>query len=59
MRTNDRHDEPARPPAERGGKPGPRPERVAEVRRRIREGFYDSAAVLDEVARRMLARGDV
>lgn len=58
MRTNDRRDGTARA-AGHGGEPELRPERVAEVRRRIREGAYDSAGVLEEVARRMLARGDV
>ena len=35
------------------------PERIAEIRKRIQEGAYASADVLDEVARRMLERGDV
>jgi hypothetical protein len=35
------------------------PEQIAELRRRIQEGAYTSPEVLDEVARRMLERGDV
>ena len=35
------------------------PERIAEIRKRIQEGAYASPEVLDEVARRMLERGDV
>ncbi len=39
-----------------GGLP---PERVAEIRRRILRGQYDAAAVLEVVARRLLASGDL
>jgi anti-sigma28 factor (negative regulator of flagellin synthesis) len=35
------------------------PERVAEIRRRLLEGAYESVHVVDEVARRILGRGDV
>jgi len=34
-------------------------DRIAEVRQRIRDGAYGSAEVIDEVARRMLERGDI
>lgn len=56
------------PPAEQGppsSSPHPdtaRPEEkpsVAELRRRIRDGAYDTDAVLDAVARRILDRGDL
>ena len=35
------------------------PERLAEIRQRIQSGAYDSLAVVDEVARRILDRGDL
>ena len=35
------------------------PERIAEIRKRVQEGAYASPEMLDEVARRMLERGDV
>ena len=35
------------------------PERVAEIRRRVLERAYDSLGVVDEVARRLLASGDL
>ena len=35
------------------------PERLAEIRHRIQSGAYDSLAVVDEVARRILDRGDI
>lgn len=35
------------------------PERVGEIRQRILEGAYNSMEVVDEVARRMLERGDI
>ena len=35
------------------------PERIAEIRHRIQSGAYDSLEVVDEVARRILDRGDV
>ena len=35
------------------------PERLAELRHRVLSGAYDSLAVVDQVARRMLQRGDV
>ena len=34
-------------------------ERVSEIRQRILEGAYNSVQVVDEVARRMLERGDI
>ena len=34
-------------------------ERVGEIRQRILEGAYNSLDVVDEVARRMLERGDI
>ena len=34
-------------------------ERVGEIRQRILEGAYNSMDVVDEVARRMLERGDI
>src|SRR4051794_36316591 len=34
------------------------PERVAEIRKRLLEGAYESVHVVDEVARRILGRGD-
>lgn len=35
------------------------PERIAEIRQRILEGAYNSTEVVEEVARRMLQRGDI
>ena len=35
------------------------PERLAELRARARAGAYEAAEVADEVARRLLADGDV
>jgi hypothetical protein len=35
------------------------PERAAEIRQRILQGAYDSLDVVDQVARRMLAQGDI
>ena len=35
------------------------PERLAELRRRVLEGAYDSTEMADQVARRLLDRGDV
>jgi negative regulator of flagellin synthesis FlgM len=35
------------------------PERVAEVRERILSGAYNSLDVVDQVARKMLASGDI
>lgn len=34
-------------------------ERIGEIRQRILEGAYNSMEVVDEVARRMLERGDI
>ena len=34
-------------------------ERVSEIRQRILEGAYNATDVVDEVARRMLERGDI
>jgi negative regulator of flagellin synthesis FlgM len=35
------------------------PERVAELRRKVYEGAYNSLDVVDQVARRILTRGDL
>jgi hypothetical protein len=35
------------------------PERLVELRRRVYEGAYNSLDVVDQVARRILARGDL
>jgi hypothetical protein len=35
------------------------PQRLAEIRQRIAEGTYNLPEVAEQVARRMLARGDV
>jgi len=35
------------------------PERVAKIRQRVLEGAYNSVEVVEEVARRMLQRGDI
>lgn len=35
------------------------PTRVADLRRKVYEGAYNSLDVVDQVARRVLARGDV
>ncbi|MEX2582852.1 MAG: hypothetical protein WD766_06245 [Gemmatimonadota bacterium] len=35
------------------------PERISEVRERVLSGAYDSLDIVDQVARRMLARGDI
>lgn len=35
------------------------PERLTEIRRRIAEGVYDSDAVLEAVARRIIQSGDL
>jgi anti-sigma28 factor (negative regulator of flagellin synthesis) len=35
------------------------PERVAEIRDRVLQGAYNSVEVVDQVARRMLERGDI
>lgn len=34
-------------------------ERIAELRRRVREGAYSSAAMMEVVARRILTSGDL
>ena len=34
-------------------------ERIAQIRKRVLEGAYDSVGVVEEVARRMLERGDI
>ena len=34
------------------------PERVAELRRKVYEGAYNSLDIVDQVARRILTRGD-
>jgi negative regulator of flagellin synthesis FlgM len=35
------------------------PEQIATIRQRIQEGAYDSLEVVDALARRILARGDL
>ena len=35
------------------------PERVAELRQKVLEGAYNSVNVVEEIARRMLERGDI
>lgn len=35
------------------------PERHAEIRRRVLNGAYNGSGVIDEVARRLLASGDL
>jgi hypothetical protein len=35
------------------------PERIAELRQRVLDGAYNSLEVVDEVARRILAKGDL
>ena len=34
-------------------------ERIAQIRQRVLEGAYNSVSVVEEVARRMLERGDI
>jgi hypothetical protein len=34
-------------------------ERIAELRRKVRDGAYDSVAMMDAVARRILQSGDL
>jgi hypothetical protein len=44
------------------GSPLPAPHctvRVAELRRRARDGYYASASMMDRVARRLLSTGDL
>lgn len=50
---------PGREPAARGDGAGLAPGRIAEVRRRILEGAYDSAAVVGRVAEGILRSGDL
>jgi hypothetical protein len=69
MRTNDggagpararvRLSAPGREPAARADGAGLAPERIAEVRRRILEGAYDSADVAGRVAEGILRSGDL
>jgi hypothetical protein len=35
------------------------PQRIAEIRRRIRSGAYDNPAIIDAVARGIMRRGDL
>ena len=35
------------------------PERISEIRQRVLEGAYNSVEVVEEVAKRMLDRGDI
>ena len=41
------------------GSPEVDPERIAELRRKVYEGAYNSLDLVDQVARRIIARGDV
>lgn len=41
------------------GRPALPPERIAEIRQRILEGAYESLDAVEEVARRVLASGDL
>lgn len=45
--------------AAEGAKGGLTPERISEVRDRILSGAYNSLEVVDQVARKMLASGDI
>ena len=45
--------------AKLGEVPGLSPERVAEIRQKLADGSYDSAEVVETIARRMIDRGDV
>jgi hypothetical protein len=42
-----------------GGRVGLTPERAEEIRQRIMRNAYDSLDMVDQVARRMLARGEL
>ena len=42
-----------------GGPASLTPERLAELRQRVLEGAYNSVEIADQVARRILDRGDV
>lgn len=45
--------------AKLGEVPGLSPERVAQIRQKLADGSYNSAEVVETVARRMIQRGDV
>lgn len=45
--------------AEGSGRPELSAERIGEIRERILTGAYNSVEVVEEVARRMLERGDI
>ena len=45
--------------AERLATEGMDPERLAELRRRVLGGAYDTPAVTEQVARRLLERGEL
>lgn len=45
--------------AEAGQRAQVDPERVAELRRKVYEGAYNALDVVDQVARRILTRGDL
>ena len=48
------------PRAERPAQmPWPDPERVTVLRERVKDGYYASASMMEAVARRMVALGDV
>jgi hypothetical protein len=38
---------------------GSRATRLADLQRRVRDGSYDNRGVMDQVARRILQRGDL
>ena len=38
---------------------GPSGERLADLQRRVRDGSYDNRGVMEQVARRILQRGDL
>jgi hypothetical protein len=42
--------------ADGAGSPG---ERLADLQRRVRDGSYDNRGVMEQVARRILQRGDL
>lgn len=45
--------------ADAAGRPELSAERIGEIRERILQGAYNSVEVVEEVARRMLERGDI
>ena len=59
MRTNEQRARPDLAASPVREEPRLTPDRIAEVRRRLRRGVYDSEEVAAEVARRILERGDL